>query len=204
MRNAPTYIALLLALMTASCVMSGKPKATVPVAPIATARPPAPPAPAPAPPALSIPQTQVELPRPQTVDEAALSPYTPPPPVEVVEPPPPSRAPPTRRTPANTTTTPAPPAAAPAEPAPPPIQEIIPQAEVKRLEAQAQSRRRDVQQIVEQLLRRQLNPAQRGVITNIQSFLDSSLDAEKRGDMKLADALADRAQILARDLVNGK
>ena len=42
------------------------------------------------------------------------------------------------------------------------------------------------------------------VITNINSLLASSVDAERRGDMKLADALADRAQVLAKDLINGK
>jgi hypothetical protein len=42
------------------------------------------------------------------------------------------------------------------------------------------------------------------VVTNINSFLASSIDAERRGDVKLADALAERAQILAKDLANGK
>jgi hypothetical protein len=80
----------------------------------------------------------------------------------------------------------------------------VPAAEARRLQDQAQSRRKDVAQILEQLGRRQLNNIQKGVIININSFLASSLDAEKRGDMKLADVLADRAQVLARDLVNGK
>jgi hypothetical protein len=205
MRNAPTFIALMLAVFMAGCVMSGKPKSAVPAAPVA-AKPAPLPTPPPAPVALSIPQTQVVLPRPQAVDEAALSPNAPPPVVEVVEAPAPAKPTPARRSPA-TTTNPAPPLAVPsAEPTPPTIQEIVPAAETKRLQEQAQARRRDVQQMLDQLGRRQaqLNPTQRGVVTNINSFLASSLDAEKRGDMKLADALADRAQILARDLINGK
>jgi hypothetical protein len=202
MRNAPTFIAVLLSVALTGCVLSGKPKVPAPVVPVA-AKPAAVPAPAPPPPALSIPQTQVDLPRPQPLDPAALSADTPPVAEQVVELPAPSRPPPARRTPA--TVAPAPPLAVPApEPAAPQIQEIVPAAEATRLKEQAQARRRDVQQMLDQLGRRQLNSAQQGVVTNIRSFLVSSGDAEKRGDMKLADALADRAQILARDLINGK
>jgi hypothetical protein len=86
----------------------------------------------------------------------------------------------------------------------PQIQEIVPVAEAKRLQEQAQAKRRDVQQMLDQLARRQLNTAQKGTITLINSSLASSVDAERRGDMKLADALAGNAQILAKDLLNGK
>jgi len=202
MRNAPTFIAVLLSVALAGCVMNGKPKVAVPATPVAT-KPAAAPTPPPAPPALSIPQTQVDLPRPQPVDPAALSADTPPVAVEVVEPPTPTRTAPARRPPA--TAAPAPPLAVPApEPAAPQIQEIVPAAEAKRLQEQAQARRRDVQQMLDQLGRRQLNNTQRGVITNINSLVALSNDAEKRAEMKLADALAERAQILARDLINGK
>jgi hypothetical protein len=90
------------------------------------------------------------------------------------------------------------------EPAAPQIQEIVAPAEANRLRDQAQNRRRDVQQILDKVQARPLNPTQSGVVTNIKSLLAASIDAEKRTDMKSADALADRAQILARDLVNGK
>jgi len=202
MRNAPTFIAVLLSAALAGCVMNGKPKAAVPVAPVAT-KPVTAPVPPPAPPALSIPQTQVDLPRAQPVDPASLAADAPPVAVEVVEPPAPTRPPAARRPPV--TSAPAPQIAAPApEPATPQIQEIVPAAEAKRLQEQAQARRRDVQQMLDQLGRRNLNNTQRGVITNINSLVASSNDAERRTDMKLADALAERAQILARDLINGK
>jgi hypothetical protein len=201
MRNAPTLVAVLLTVVMAGCVLSGKPKTAVPAVPVAAKPAPAP-TPPPAPPALSIPQTQVNLPRPQTVDAAALSPDVPPPVEEVVEAPLPTR-PPARRTPA--TQAPVPPLAVPTpEPVAPQIQEIVPAAEAKRLQDQAQARRRDVQQMLDQLQRRPLNTTQQGVVTNIKSLLAASADAEKRTDMKSADALADRAQILARDLINGK
>ena len=201
MRKAPTFIAVLLTVVMAGCELRGKPKTAIPAVPVA-----AKPAPAPLPPpapALSIPQTQVVLPPYQPLDPAALSAEVPPPVEEEVQPPAPTRPTPPRRTPA--TSTPAPPLAVPApEPAQPQIQEIVPAAEAKRLQEQAQARRRDVQQMLDQLQRRQLNSTQQGVVTTIRSLFAASADAEKRNDMKLADALADRAQILARDLINGK
>ncbi len=209
MKKAPAFIAALLALMTAGCVLSGKGKKPVPPAPVA-AKPAvsAPPAPAPQP--LSTPQTQVQLPPFQPVDPAAYA-VDAPPQVEVPEPPPaPRPTTTTRRAPSGgsqPSRTESPPATTPAVPEPaaaPPIQEIVPAAEVKRLQEQAQARRRDVQQILDQLSRRQLGTAQRDVVTTINSLLLSSSDAEKRGDMKTADSLADRAQVLARDLINGK
>lgn len=216
MKKTPAFIAAFLAVATTGCVMPGATKKPVPPAPVAAKPAPAP-SPAPLPPPLSTPQTQVELPKPQLLDPAALAPDTPQqPPVEPAEQPPASRpnsgrrptgtgtqsppapaaTPPTTTPPA--TTTPAP------EPVTPQIQEIVPVAEAKRLQESAQAKRRDVQQMLDQLTRRQLSTPQKGVVTNINSFLASSVDAERRGDMKLADALAGNAQILAKDLINGK
>lgn len=204
MKIAPACIAGGLALMSAGCVLSGKNAKTAAATPAAV-NPSAAPALASPPQPLSIPQTQVELPRPQAVDPAALSPETPPP-VEATAPAPVQRPPSRPRPQPRVEPPPAQPAALPpaAEPAQPQIQEIVPPAEAHRLQEQAQARRRDVEQILDQLRRRRLTSTQRNVITNINAFLLSSLDAEKRGDMKLADALADRAQVLAKDLVDGK
>jgi outer membrane biosynthesis protein TonB len=204
MKLAPACIAAGLALASAGCVLSGR-NAKKPAATPAAVRPAAPPSSTTPPQPLSIPQTQVELPRPQPVDPAALSPNTPPP-AEATAPAPVQR-PPARPRPERRVEPPAAqPAAQPAvaEQAQPQIQEIISPAETRRLQDEAQARRRDVEQMLDQLRRRRLNAAQRNVITNINAFLISSLDAEKRGDMKLADALADRAQVLAKDLIDGK
>jgi hypothetical protein len=222
MRKASAIITVALAILTTGCVLSGKnakPVAQTPPPPKPVAQiPPPPPQP------LSIPQTQVELPRPQPLDPAAFA----------TEPPPPAEAPPetssprpqnagTRRPGAGTgsqpargegssatppatsgTPTPALPPAATPEPAGPTIQEIISPQEVKRLQEQANGRRREASQIVEQLAKRNLTLAQRNVIATINSFIASSLEADKKGDVKVADALAERAQILAKDLLNGK
>src|ERR1019366_8693246 len=86
--KATALLTALLSILLAGCELRGKPaKSAVPPAapkPVASA------APAPAPlPALSIPQTRVELPKPQPVDPAALETEATPP-----EPPPGSRPPP--------------------------------------------------------------------------------------------------------------
>src|SRR5262249_30922445 len=153
---------------------------------------------------LSVTQTQVELPRPQPLDPAALSAETP---VQVEPPaaPTPSRPSTTRRTPRTESAPAATPPPTPAEAAPT-IQEIVPPTELKRLQEQAQQRRRDVSAILDQLTHRtpQLSAAEREVVTRINSLLTASQDAEKKNDMKGADNLADRAQVLAKDLVNAK
>jgi hypothetical protein len=89
-------------------------------------------------------------------------------------------------------------------PSSPPIQEIIPPAESKKLLEQARARRATVQQILDQFARKQVTGPQRDTITRINSFMQGSVEAENKGDMRQADALADRAQILAKDLINAK
>jgi hypothetical protein len=75
---------------------------------------------------------------------------------------------------------------------------------VKRLQEQAQSRRREVNRILDQLGRRALTGGRQNVAATIRSFLALSENAEKHNDMRQADALAERAQILAKELQSGK
>jgi hypothetical protein len=84
------------------------------------------------------------------------------------------------------------------------VQEIVSPAEVKRLQDQAQARRNEVKQILDRLGRRQLTGTQRNVVATIRSFLTLSGEAENHNDMRQADALAERAQILAKELQSGK
>src|ERR1019366_6501733 len=112
-------VTALLSILLAGCELRGKPaKSAVPPA---APKPAVNPAPAPPPPPpLSIPQTRVELPKPQPVDPGALETETAPP-----EPPPAAAAPArSRRAPpaASQPATPPPPAAprAPAAAGPPP------------------------------------------------------------------------------------
>ena len=193
-------------ILLAGCSLRGKPAKTVVVP--AAPKPVVAPAPvAPPPAALSIPQTRVELPKPQPVDPAALA--TEPRPPELPEPPPavaPAR--PRRTSPAASQ--PASPAAAtPPAATPPPetretFQEIVSPAELKRLQDQAVARRREANQILDQLGRRQLTAAEQGVVATIRNFLALSKEAEDHSDPRQANALAERAQILAKELQSGK
>jgi len=174
-----------------------KPK-TVQAAP-PTPAPAAAPAPPPAP--LSVPQTQVPLPPPQPLTPEAIA--TTVPPQEPAPAPAPSRPAPVRSRPAQQhSETPAVPAGpvAPPELERPPIQEVLPAAELKRLQEEAQARKREVRQLVEPLDPRRLSPQQRGILDRIESFVTQSDDAEQRGDMRQASELAQRALVLAREL----
>jgi hypothetical protein len=180
-----------------SCAQRGAAKPVAAVVPVAAKPVVVPPPP---PPPLSSPQTRVELPTPQPIDPAALDTETAPP-----EAPAATRTQPQRRP--TVITPPAPPAPTTSQPAEPPretIQEIIPAGELKRLQEQVQGRRKEVDQILAQVSKRRLTQPQHVVVTNIRNFLALSEEAEKRNDMRQADALAERAQILARDLQNGK
>jgi hypothetical protein len=207
--NAKALLTVAAGIVLAGCSLRGKPAKTaiVPVAPKPVAAPAlAPPPSAP----LSIPQTRVELPKPQPVDPAALA--TEPRPPELPEPdPPPAVAParPRRTSPAASQPA-SPAAAAPAAAATPPpetretFQEIVSPAELKRLQDQALARRREANQILDQLSRRQLTGAEQGVAATIRNFLALSEEAEKHNDPRQANALAERAQILAKELQSGK
>ena len=66
---------------------------------------------------------------------------------------------------------------------------------------QAAVRRREVNQILDQLGKRStLTNAQKNVMATIRNFLALSDEAEKHNDPRQADSFAERAQILAKEL----
>jgi hypothetical protein len=151
---------------------------------------------------LSIPQTQVQLPPLQPVNLDALDVPATPRPAE------PAPAPkPVRR---STTTAPPPkpeaatPAAQPAEASRAPIQEIVPADERRRFQESADARKRETRQLLEQSKAHHLTNDQKKMVTRIQSFVTQSDDAEKRGDMRQADALAERGLVLAKELAGAQ
>jgi hypothetical protein len=193
----------LLVIVLAGCELRGKPKVATPPAPSPVAAPAPKPPPPPVP--LSIPQTNVALPKEQPLDDAALeiTPST-----AAAEPTPVAAGPPQRqrnRPPVGSTAPAAPPPSAPAVTPEPreTVQEIVPPPENKRLQERAQAHRTEANQILQRLGRR-LNNAQQGVVASIKSFVALSEQAEKYNDMRQADALAERAQILAKELQSGK
>jgi hypothetical protein len=199
--KAKVLLTVLACVLLAGCSLRGKPanSAVPPVAP----KPAVTPAPAAPSSPLSILQTRIELPKPQPVDPAALA--TEPAPPELPEPPPPvAPVRPRRGNPAAAQ----PAAPSPAAVAPPPepretFQEIVSPGESKRLLDLAAARRREANQILDQVGRR-LNSAEQNVAASIRDFIALSDQAEKRNDLRQAVSLAERAQILAKELQSGK
>ena len=209
MRSVEAILAAVMTTTLAGCVVGGKPKSVAaappPPQPAAVATAPAPP---PAP--LSIAQTQVVLPPPQPVDPEALPEVSPPEPPADTAPVTSGPRPPRTRQPAApkpVETAPpvtAPPAAPPATDAHPPIQEVVPESEQKQLLESAQARRKEIEQWLATLGRKRMNKHQQSTVVLIRGFLKESNDAQLRNDMRQADALAERAQILMRELQNGQ
>jgi hypothetical protein len=80
------------------------------------------------------------------------------------------------------------------------IQEIVPPAELKRLQDSADARKRDIRKMLDQMGPRRLN-RQREKVDRIKSLLQLSDEAEGKNDMWTADALAERAQGLVVELL---
>ena len=208
MRRLKLILAAGMAMSLTGCVLRGKQTpnvSTPPPTPAPAAKLPSGPPPQP----LSIPQTQAQLPAPQSIAPGALATTTPPePPAETQpaqrpqrRPPGPVAGPPRPETPPVPVL--APPAPATAEPERPPVQEIVPASESNRLRESAEARKQEIRKTLEQAQARVLSRDQRAVRLRIEAFLQQSDDAQKKGDMRLADALAQRAQVLARELQNG-
>jgi hypothetical protein len=158
---------------------------------------------------VAIPGGGVPLPPAQPVDPRALeTPEEPPAP-------PPEAAPapkPQRRPAPIPTTGPQPPAETPAAPAaqqPPPeerprLQEILSAEEKRKLADEINSRKREVNEILQQVARRNLSAADRVIVERVRSFLVLSDQAAGRDDFRQADALSERAVVLARELRNAR
>ena len=207
MKRAEVALVVAMAIALAGCVLHGKQQT-------AKNTPPAPKPAAEAAPLrnLSTPQTNVELPPSQPVNPEALA--APQPPEEPPPSPPPAAAHsgrPRSGTPTQHTEAPgpaAPPATQPATPETeqprPPIQEIVPAADQKRLQDEAASCQKEIQQRLESIQGRALNHRERQTVTYIESFLKQSEAAEGRGDWRAAAELAERGLALARELTSGK
>ena len=204
MTRAQVLLVAVLTIPLAGCVLGGKPK-TVAAAPAAPKPivPPTPPEP------LSIPQTQVELPAPQTLDPGALTttPQEEPPPQAQTKPATPTTRPPHPPAPQPRATDTQPPVPEPAteqptEPARAPIHEIMPDAEKNRLRDEAHGHQEETRKLLREAKPKTAN--QKRAKDEINLFLKQSQEAETAGDMRMADQLAERAHILAKELESGK
>ena len=213
MKQGGLILAVALAALSTGCVLNGKQAQKTAATPAAVK--PAAPAPAPTPPPsapLSLPQTTAQLPPQQPINPEALAVAKP---EETVETPPaqrPSRraAGPPQGPPRAADTTPlqqtpaAPAAVAPPEPERPALQEILPAAELNRLKASADNRKQNIRKTLDQQDPRKLNDGQRALITQIKGFVQQSDEAETKGEMRVAESLAERAEILLRELQGGR
>ena len=200
MRRAEAVLIIAMAVSLGGCVLR-KPQTAKAAPPAPKAAAPAAPAPPPQP--LSIPQTNVYLPAPQPVTPEALATTIP-----SGEPAPPPPAPPkpvTRPAPSRSSGTPVrvePPPPAPSTPAEgerPPISELTPPTELRRLQEETDARRREVMQLVRSIPKSRQR-RQQDSMERIAAFLKQAQEAEARNDMRQASELAQRALVLAREL----
>jgi hypothetical protein len=221
-------IPLLAAILTLSaCVLSGNntaktPPAPAPPAATAAAKPAAPPPP------LSTPQTQVQLPPAQSLSAAALATIPTlreelPAPEEPAAPakPPVNRKPPAAAN-STPTTTPKPEQPGPAAETPSPVQGPTPPAvttpaeeqprltpvyteeERRRIWGELEKRKTDIEAVLRVLSQRRISPDQKNLVERIRSFMTAADESARRGDFRSAEALADKAMILLRELTSGR
>jgi hypothetical protein len=189
----------------AGCVLSGKPKtaATPPPPKTATA------ATTPAEP-LSIPQTNVDLPRPQRIEAGALDTAPTPTPAPQAQTKPPVTKPPVIPRPATTQAKPAeapppdppPTEAAPEAPHPEKIHEILSADEQNKLRDSAHSNQAEAKKLLAAV--KPHTADQQRTWAEVDQFVKQSVQAEATGDMRMASQLAERANVLAKDLQSGK
>lgn len=159
--------------------------------------PPLPPLP------VSEPQTQVQLPPPQEIPAGAVPHY--PGPLEaeaareaaVAKTPQtaPPRTPPAQKPPngAETTTGPA--------PAPPPqLGQMLSAEQRRQYNEQTDRSLTEARRNLNVAMQRNLNTNQMNIVRRIQGYIDQAMEA-RRQDIRMASNLADRARLLAEDLV---
>ena len=78
-----------------------------------------------------------------------------------------------------------------------PVSEVLPPAELKRLQDETAARSQEARRIISQLPSGHGHGAR---VQRIETFLKQSADAERRGDLRQASELAGRALVLAREL----
>jgi|HubBroStandDraft_6_1064221.scaffolds.fasta_scaffold457541_1 hypothetical protein len=195
---------VLLIVPLAGCTLGASKQAVVPPPPKPEAVQQPPPEPQ-----LSTPQTVVTLPELQPVNPGAI------PKVQTVEAAPPlekTEAPPTTRTPhraAVTTKTTdqgsdAEPPPTPPAPEQAPFQPILNADELKRIKGDIDGRKKEINEKLSRAKGHSLSEHDQSLVDHINSFLAQCQLAEARGDYSQADALSERALILAKELQGGE
>ena len=87
------------------------------------------------------------------------------------------------------------------EPPRPPIGPVLSEEVRRRLIEDISSRLQEVEQMLGRITARRLSDAERASVERIRSFVNLSRQAEDRGDIQQASALADRALLLAKEML---
>jgi hypothetical protein len=85
-----------------------------------------------------------------------------------------------------------------------PIQEIVPAAELSRLQTEAARNREEIRQRLQQLGRRRLSPKEQDLKDRALSYVKLSDQAQRQGDMLKAHDLAVKGLVLAKSLFDGR
>ena len=207
----PVFVSLI---VLSSCILGGgtkKPK--TPVVPAVDNSAAAKPAPPSSP--LSSPQTNIQLPPEQAISPEALATIQQPQPPPPEPPAPPKAAPPKKpvvasapkpepplaETPAPVQTVPVP--AAPSEEQPR-LQAVYTEEEKRRILGELEKRKNETEGLLRGLNPNRMSAEHRSIVERIRSFMSVAEDQAKRGDFRSADALSERALILARELASGR
>jgi hypothetical protein len=200
MRTVFVLFIIVFSLCVSGCAK--KPPRVAAAPPVPKSAPPPPPEPQ-----LSTPQTNVRLPAPQPVSPEALASIPrpepePPAPPEVARPKPPRRAtalgPPPPKPEAPTEPVPA-----AQEPPRPRLQTLMTAEERRRLGEEMDAHRREIGERLAQAGKSPSEP-QLAMINRVRSFLALADQAARRGDMRQAHSLSERALLLARDLSSAR
>src|SRR5579872_1034907 len=210
MRATSAVTIWVLGLVLCACEMK-LPHAATPAPPQPVAAKTEPPADSPPSEPLSIPQTQVSLPRSQPIDPEAVA--VPPIPPEPSTPrtaraarhpvPQPQSSTPHAKPPENTESAEAPAAPAP-EPQRPRIEPVLPADERRQLIEEIASRLKEVDLIAARASSRRMSVPEKNSLERARSLAALAHQELERGNTQQASALADRALLMAQELDRGR
>jgi hypothetical protein len=86
----------------------------------------------------------------------------------------------------------------------PPIQPIVPAAELQRLQGEAEKIKKEIRQTLQSLGRRRLSAKEQDMKTQALSLVKQSDDAQTQGDMRTAYECARRGLVYAKALVESR
>ena len=81
---------------------------------------------------------------------------------------------------------------------------MLTDVERKNFKDSADRRKTDISRLLTKIKSHRLSAEANREVKRIESLVAQSNDLEKRGDMRQADALAEKALILAQELTDGK